>query len=117
MQGILPFLLVPILVYTYFWINPLAFAAFVEGINKYLIEVYLGYKEWKIEHETKKAYKRYVRASEKLAQDSGLAGELVKLYFDTYSEGDRKTLMQQNRERYEEKHKDLEEAMREMLLF
>ncbi|OGM32933.1 hypothetical protein A2803_05055 [Candidatus Woesebacteria bacterium RIFCSPHIGHO2_01_FULL_44_21] len=114
---ILPFILVPLLVYTYFWVNPLAFAVFLEGLTKYLIEIYLGYKEWKIEYETKKAYRRYTRASEKLAHDSGLTGELVKLYFDTYGENDRRTLKQQNREYYEARYKSLEETMRDMLLF
>lgn len=115
--GIMPFVLVPILIYTYFWLNPLALCLFLEGLMKYLVEVYLGYKQWRIEYETKKAYRRYLKASRKLAKDSGLDDKLVKLYFETYSEGDRRALMQQKKELFEEKHKDLEEAVREMLLF
>jgi hypothetical protein len=116
-MGIIPFILVPLLVYTYFWLNPLALAAFIEGLTRYIIEIYLGYKEWKIDYETKKAYKRYLRQSRKLAKEGGFPGRVVELYFETYSEDDIKTLRQGQRELHEARHKNLEDTMREMLLF
>jgi len=75
----IPFI-VPFIICTYFWINPFALIAFWEGVIRYLVEIYLGYKAWKIELNTWIVYKRYVRASKKLAMESGLSGRLVKLY-------------------------------------
>lgn len=111
----LPFFMVPLLVYTYFWLNPMAFAAFLEGISKCLVEIYLGYKEWKIEYETKRAYRRHVRASQKLARDSGFSSRAVKLYFETYGEDDWRSLRYRERQRHEKRYRDIEETMRELL--
>ncbi len=114
--GFLPFVLIPLLVYTYFWVNPIAFATFMEGVSKYIVEVYLGFKEWKIEHETKKAYRHYIRESEKLAKTQGYPDSVVKLYFKTYGQDDRSFLRQQNRQMHEARYKDIEETMRELII-
>jgi|GEM_PF-6011950 len=115
--GFIPFVVVPLIVYTYFWINPFAFASFWEGFIKYLVEIYLGYKAWKIEFDTWIAYKRYVIASKKLAMKSGLSGRAVKLYFKTYFDSDITEIKRIERQIYEEKHKQLEDSLRNMIVF
>lgn len=115
--GLLPFVLIPLLVYTYFWINPTAFAAFLEGFSRYIVEIYLGYKQWKLERETKKAFHYYRRQSEKLAKEDGLPKDVVKAYFSTYGEEDWKFIYQKQKEDYENRNRDLEDEMRELVFF
>lgn len=113
----IPFFLVPLLIYTYFWLNPIAFATFIEGVSKYIIEAYLGYKAWRLAWETEIAYRAYKRASKKLAQEQGYPAHVVKLYFDTYGSQDWRHLWQQQKAAYEEKYKNLEDDLRDSLLF
>jgi hypothetical protein len=115
--GQITFILIPLLIYTYLWVNPLILATFLEGLGKYLVEVYLGFKDWKIEYETQRAYRRYMKASQKLAENDGFPSHIVRLYFKTYGKDDWKAIRQQNREIHEDRYRDFEDTMREMLLF
>jgi hypothetical protein len=117
MQTLIPFVLVPLVIYTYFWINPLSFATFWEGILRYLVEVYLGYKAWKIERQTNKAYKRFQKNSLALAKRQGFEKNTVKLYFKEYGQLDWNYIKNQLKEMHERKFKDLEDNMREMILY
>lgn len=114
-QGFMPFFVVLLLIFTYFWVNPLALATFMEGLIRYLVEIYLGYKEWRIEYEAKKAYRRYLRQSRRLARESGFSDHLVRLYFKTYGEDDWRTFKTQSRQAHEERYRDLEDSMRELI--
>ena len=115
--GLMPFMLVPLLVYTYFWINPMALTIFVEGMAKAIVEIYLGFKAWKLEWETRRAFNQYKKASLILARQEGYPKKLVKAYFKTYGQNDWRFLWQQNKDAFEEKHRDLEDELREMILF
>jgi hypothetical protein len=116
-SSFIPFFLIPILVYTYFWINPLLLSAFLEGMYQYLVEIYLGYKEWKIEREAKKAFSQYQKRSKKLAKENGFPTHVVSLYFEDYGEVDFEFIKNSYRSDYEKKHKDFEDDMRDMLAF
>ncbi len=117
MPDSIPFLIIPIAVFTYFWINPIATATFTEGVVRFFIEVYLGYKAWKIERKAEIAYRRYVRQSEKLARQEGLSSKFVKLYLQEYGEDDKKDLYNKIREDHEQKYRNFEDAMRDFLSF
>lgn len=117
MPSVLPLLITPIAVFTYFWINPVATAAFVEGLGRFLIEVYLGYKAWKVESRTNRLYKKFKKQSERLAKQNGFEPRVVKLYFNEYGQGDERELYNKIKEDHERKHKNLEDAMRDFLVF
>lgn len=116
-QNILPFVIVPLVIYTYFWINPAAFATFWEGLLRYIVEIYLGYKSQKIERQTNKAFRQFQRKSLSLAQKQGFSKNTVKLYFKEYGKLDRNYLKNQLKEDHERKHRDLEDSLRDMLLY
>lgn len=115
--GVFPFVLIPLLVYTYFWINPTALAAFLEGLSRYIVEVYLGFKAWKVERETRKAYKYYLRQSEKLAREKGLSKNIVSKYIQKYRDEDWNFLYQREKEEFETRNRDLEDELRDLIAF
>lgn len=107
----LPFLLVPLLVYTYFWLNPLSFSTFVEGVVHYLAEVYLGFKATKIDIQTKLAYRKYTKNAEKIARQSGYSNDFVRAYLSSYKFEDWQILRQQQKELHEERYRNFEEEL------
>lgn len=117
MSEVLPFILTPLLVYAYFWLNPAALATFLEGAARYVAEVYLGYKRWRIEYQTRKAFKRYQRQAKRLARQNGYPDEVVRAYFNTYSEQDWQTLREQQKELHEQKYKDWEDELQSLILW
>lgn len=112
-----PLVLIPLLIYTYFWLNPTALATFMEGFMKYLVEVYLGYKAWRLEYQTKKAYRYYQKQSERLARERGVPNKTLADYFKTYKRDDWNFLYQREKEEFESKNRDLEDEMKNLLLF
>lgn len=113
----LPFFLIPLLLYTYFWVNPTVFAAFMEGLARFVAELYLGYKAWRLELETKRSFRYYQKLSRKMARENGFSGNLLKAYFEAYGEHDWKEIYQREKEIFEERNRDIEEQIRDNLLF
>ena len=109
--------IIPFLVYTYFWVNPNALSTFLEGLYRYIAEIYFGYKAWRLEYETKRAYKYFQKRSKRMAKENGFSENLVKAYFETYREHDWKYLYQLQKEEFEERNRDIEEQIRDNLLF
>lgn len=113
----LPFLLVPLLVYTYFWLNPLSFTTFIEGVLRYLAEIYLGFKATKIDVQTKLAYRRYRKDARKVAKQSGYSNDFVNAYFSSYKFEDWQILRRQQKELHEEKYRNFEEELSDLLFY
>lgn len=112
-----PFVLIPLLVYTYFWVNPMALASFMEGFARYIVEIYLGYKQWRIERATQRAFKHYQKQSRVLAAKNGLSSGHLKSYFKTYGKDDWRFIYQTEKQDYEERNRNLEDEMRDLLAF
>lgn len=115
--GIFPFVLIPLLVYTYFWLNPTALAAFLDGFIRYITEIYLGYKAWRLEYETKKAYKYYMKLSEQIAEEKGISKKTLNKYFKVYGKEDWNFLYQREKDDFENRNREIEDNLREMILF
>lgn len=112
-----PFVLIPLLIYTYFWLNPTALASFMEGVTRYLVEIYLGYKAWRIEQAARIAFRSYQRQLKQLAQKNRLPGTLLKSYRRAYEKDDWKFIYQREKQEYEERNRSLEDEIRDLLVF
>lgn len=84
---------------------------------RYLVEVYLGYKALKIEWQTNRAYRRFQKKSLALAKKQGFGKSTVKLYFNEYGQIDWNYIKSRLQEMHERKYKDLEDNMRELILY
>lgn len=111
----IPFFLVPLLVYTYFWLNPFALSAFATGISRYFLAVYLGYKAYMIGLCTEIEFWRYKRASIRLSLESNFPRQLLGEYFDSYKTQDKNSIRLTQKAIFERRHRKLEELFRDLV--
>lgn len=113
----LQFILLPLLIYTYFWINPSAIVEFFQGVARTFVEIYLGYKEYKLWVATQMSFTHYRIKSILLARHEGLSLGNLASYFRTYGEKDWNYIYDNHRNVHESKYRNFEEGLRDMIYF